>query len=107
MPSDDKLEVYIFYSPYCPRCRPMKELVRQAKRVFGRRSGLVFYWMNTDKPSVQTIMRRKYPCISRIPTVVCRGDIYWVGIPEKRDFIGILAYLKEHPGGGKGAYGYE
>jgi len=83
----------------------MKELVRSAKRVLGGRgSGIKFYWMNTAKPTVQTVMRRKYPCIGRIPTVVAQGDIYFVGVPDKKDFISVLGYLKMNPDGGKGAF---
>jgi len=65
-----------------------------------------FIWMNLDKPSVQTIARRKYPCLSRIPAITAQDDIYWVGAPDIEDFIGVLTYLAEHPEGGKGAYHY-
>lgn len=98
----DKLEVFIFFSPHCPRCKSMRGVVAEAKRVFGRT--IKFHWMDTSKPTVQMIMRRKYPCIGRIPSTVALGDIYWVGTPDKKDFIGVLGYLATHPEGGQGAF---
>ena len=108
-PKRQPLDVFIFYAPWCPRCKVMHSKVRKAQsslmKLGFKKTDFRFIWMNTDKPTVQTIMRKKYPCVNRIPAVVALNDIYWVGAPDDKDFSGVLAYLADNPEGGKGAYG--
>lgn len=99
---DDRLEVLVFYSPQCDRCKDIKRVVREAQTSVGGLCKFVF--LNVSKPHVRDFIATKYK-VTRIPSIVVNGEIYFVGVPQVKDLVGMLSYLYSHPDGGKGVAG--
>lgn len=97
--ADDRLEVLIFYSPECSRCKSIRKVVAEAKKSVG--SFVKFIFFNVELPHVRRYIAPRYK-INRIPSIVTRGEVYFVGVPETKDLVGTLSYLYVHPEGGKG-----
>ena len=100
--AEDKLEVLVFYSPHCSRCKSVKRLIREAEEAIG--SFVRFRLINCDLPHVKRFILPRYK-VTRIPSIVARGEVYFVGVPDKRDLISMLSYLYTHPEGGHGIGG--
>jgi len=99
---DDKMEVMVFWNPACKRCQRIHEVILEAKKSVGWFCHFVF--MNTGQPHVRLHIAPKYG-VWRIPSIVCRGDVYFVGVPDLMDLVSTLSYLYTHPEGGHGLEG--
>lgn len=99
------LEVLVFYSPTCKRCRRVKSLVADAAREL--RGIARFRLLNVKKSHVRLRVCPRYG-VKRIPSIVVKTQepageqVYFVGVPDLRDLVGTVAYLSVHPEGGEG-----
>jgi len=93
------MEVLVFLSPDCRRCYRIRQVVKEAEKTLG---GLVrFIYMDTSLPHVRKFIAPKYG-VTRIPSIVARGEVYFIGVPQVGDLVGMLSYLYAHPEGGHG-----
>ncbi len=99
---DTRLEVLVFYNPACKRCRRIRDVIEDAKKTLGTMCRFIF--MNTALPHVRSIVAPRYG-VKRIPSIVARGEVYFVGVPDIQDLVGTLSYLYVHPEGGHGLEG--
>lgn len=99
------LEALVFYHPQCTRCKDIRNVISSVR---GQLKGIVrFSYINCAHKTGEWLAD-KYK-IDRIPSILVKTtkpDVYFVGVPTKKDLVSVLTYLSVHPEGGKGVHGY-
>jgi thiol-disulfide isomerase/thioredoxin len=87
----------VFYTPSCKRCEPIFSQLTEAKM---RLNGKVeFQMFDIADPAAHEI-GQGYG-VTRIPSIVCFSEIFFVGIPTVDDLVRMLDYLFTNEGRAK------
>jgi len=86
-----KVEVYYYYSPYCPHCEKVSPYVDELKE---RYKDVKFYYCNISDRNISIVCYKYAYYVMGTPTVVVHADNVTLSLVGERDVLGLEKVIK-------------